>query len=256
MLFVLLPATVQSSNQITVTVNPGTPNTPGTITGNAEVCPGTSETYSINSVADATEYIWTLPSGWSGSSTGTSITVNTGATGSGTITVKAKNSCGISSAQPFSVTVKSGTPTTQGTISGNTTACPGTQETYAISAVSGAEEYIWTLPSGWTGSSSTNSITVTTGTSGGGNITVKATNSCGTSSAKTLAVSLKAGEPAIPGTISGSLSVCPGTSETYSIANVTGATEYIWTLPSGWTGSSTTNSITVNSGNTGGNVTP
>jgi uncharacterized repeat protein (TIGR02543 family) len=38
-------------------------------------------------------------------------------------------------------------------------------------------------------------------------------------------------KPATPGTISGSASVCPSTSVTYTIAAVTGATSYTWTAP-------------------------
>lgn len=49
--------------------------------------------------------------------------------------------------------------------------------------------------------------------------------------------------PAQPGAISGPTSVCAGSTQTYSIAAVPNATSYTWTLPSGWTGTSTTNSI-------------
>lgn len=51
--------------------------------------------------------------------------------------------------------------------------------------------------------------------------------------------------PAAAGAIAGSTTVCPG-SRTYSVAPVTGATSYSWSLPVGWIGSSTSNSITAN----------
>ena len=54
--------------------------------------------------------------------------------------------------------------------------------------MSGATTYTWNLPSGWTGTSTTNSISVTSGSSSG-NISVAANNACGTSNAATLAVS-------------------------------------------------------------------
>src|SRR5690606_33995484 len=47
--------------------------------------------------------------------------------------------------------------------------------------------YIWTLPSGWTGSSTTTTISTIT-SSVGGNITVKAVNTCGNGPARTLVV--------------------------------------------------------------------
>jgi hypothetical protein len=60
--------------------------------------------------------------------------------------------------------------------------------------------------------------------------------------------------PAQPSAITGLTSVCNGTSQTYSVTNDVNATSYEWTLPSGWTGSSTTNSITVSVTNPGGSI--
>lgn len=80
------------------------------------------------------------------------------------------------------------TPAQPGAISGSSTLCSGTSATYSVAAVSGATTYTWTLPSGWTGTSTTNSITVSSGTSSG-NITVTANNACGSSTASTMAVS-------------------------------------------------------------------
>lgn len=146
----------------TINVKAGIPAKPGAISGSGDICPGISGTYSIANVSDATEYIWTLPSGWSGSSTSNSINVTSG-NNSGTISVAAKNSCGTSEVQTLSVTIKPGTPTQPGTISGSNSVCPGVSETYSIAAVTGANSYIWTLPNGWTGTSTTNSIDLTTG---------------------------------------------------------------------------------------------
>lgn len=53
--------------------------------------------------------------------------------------------------------------------------------------------------------------------------------------------------PASAGTISGTTSVCQGqTSIKYTVPAITNAVSYIWTLPDGATGTSATNSITVN----------
>ena len=241
---------------IDITVKAGTPNVPGNITGETSVCPGISQTYSIAVVNNATEYIWSLPSGWSGSSSTNSIDVTTGASGSGNISVQAKNDCGTSAVKTLAVSVKPGTPDQPGAISGTAEVCPGIQQSYSVTAVPGATSYEWTLPnSGWTGTSTTNSITVTSGSSGG-DITVKALNDCGTSQEQTLTITVKPGTPATPSAISGANTVCPGTSEVYSITPLDGATEYIWTLPSGWSGNSTSETITVTTGQSGsGNIT-
>jgi hypothetical protein len=139
-------------------------------------------------------------------------------------------------------------PAQPGSISGETNVTSGQSCTYSIGAVTGATSYTWTLPSGWTGSSTGTSITATAGSAG--TISVTANNSCGSSSPRTLAVST-CYPPAQPGSITGSTNVCQGSSQTYSIGTVTGATSYTWTLPSGWSGSSTGTSITATAGSAG-----
>jgi hypothetical protein len=62
--------------------------------------------------------------------------------------------------------------------------------------------------------------------------------------------------PATPGTITGTNPVCASNSYTYSIAAVTDATSYNWTVPAGWTitaGAGTT-TITATAGSAGGNI--
>lgn len=80
-------------------------------------------------------------------------------------------------------------PAQPAAITGNTPVCPGSLQSYSVPAVSGATSYTWTLPSGWTGTSTTNSISATAGTISG-NITVTANNSCGASVMRTLAVTV------------------------------------------------------------------
>gem|GEM_PF-6314623 len=141
-------------------------------------------------------------------------------------------------------------PAVPGAISGNSTPCQGTANTYSVSPVSGATSYIWNLPAGWSGSSSSNAIVATAGTAGG-TIKVKAVNDCGEGFERTLAVTVVA-IPAQPGAISGPTAVFQGGTYTYSIAAVPGTTAYSWTLPYGWTGSSATTSISATAGASGG----
>jgi len=227
-----------------------TPSQPGTISGLTSYCQPTSQVYSVTPVAGATSYTWSLPSGWTGSSTTNSITVTQGSNG-GTVSVIAINSCGNSTPRTLTVTGNTA-PGQAGNMTGNSSVCQGSSQTYSVSAVSGATSYTWTLPAGWSGSSTTNSITATPGAIGG-TVSVAASNSCGTSSPRTMTVSVST-LPAQPGSISGGASVCSGTSQTYSVSSVSGATSYTWTLPAGWSGSSTSNSITATTGANGGTV--
>jgi large repetitive protein len=217
------------------------------MTGSTSVCQGSSQTYSVTAIPNATSYTWTLPSGWSGTSS-TNIISTTVGSNSGTITVTANNSCGSSAPSILNVNVTA-LPGQPGPITGPTSVARGTTVTYSISAVQGATSYIWTLPSGWTGSSITTSIDATAGTNAlSGNITVASVNSCGQSQTSSLPVVVGCNPPAQPGSISGSTSVCQGSTRTYTISAVTGATSYTWSLPNGWSGTSNTASINATAG--------
>jgi len=225
-----------------------TPAQPGNISGNTAVCENSSQTYTISPVSGATGYTWNLPSGWTGSSTSTSILATAGISG-GTISVTANDSCGSSPAKTLAVTVDQAV-SLPGSISGNTAVCLGSSQVYSINPVSGASSYTWTLPSGWTGSSTSTSITSTAGSSSGV-ISVTANNSCGSSTAQSLTVTADQ-MLSKPGYISGNQTVCKNSVQTYFISPISGASSYTWTLPSGWTGSSTNASIAATVGSYGG----
>ncbi len=232
-----------------VTVNTS-PAMPGGITGSQSPCSGNPNTYSVATVSGATSYIWTLPTGWTGSSSTSSISAVPSST-SGNITVSASNGCGASAPQSLIVNVGQA-PAMPTSINGTTTVCGTGPFTYSVVPVTGAIYYNWNLPAGWSGNSASNSINATPGPNGG-NITVSAANTCGASATQVLAVAVSQ-VPATPGTISGPSTVCGTSAVTYSITSIAGASSYNWTLPSGWSGSSTAASITANPGSNGGNV--
>ena len=99
----------------------------------------------------------------------------------GTISITTSNVCGTSATSSQAITVTN-VPSTPGSISGPTITCSNTATTYSIALVNGATSYTWSLPPGWSGTSTTNSINAIVG-SGGGNVTVTASNICGTSAA-------------------------------------------------------------------------
>ncbi len=79
-------------------------------------------------------------------------------------------------------------PAQPGAISGNAAPCQNSTQTYSVANDPLATSYVWNLPVGWTGTSTTNSISVTVGT-GGGTLSVSAVNAGGTGTARTLPVS-------------------------------------------------------------------
>ena len=184
------PAT---SNSIAMTVSP-VPSTPGPISGSASICPGSSgNAYSISPVAGATSYNWSVP-GDAAITVGagsTSITVTFG-TDSGTVSVAAANSCGVSNGSSMAVTVSPSAPGTPGAINGQPTANSGSANNlYYVNSVSNATTYNWSLPAGAsiTSGAGTDSIRVTFGANSG-NISVTAANSCGTSQSVSMAITV------------------------------------------------------------------
>ena len=178
--------TPPSPTVLNVTVNP-TPDQAGTITGTSNVCAGMNGVaYSVAPIQNATSYVWTLPPNATiASGAGTnSITVNFASNASGgNISVYGNNVCGDGGASPaFPVTI-SPLPDPAGTISGANNVCVGTSGVvYSVAAITNATGYNWTVPTGVTivSGSNTNSITVDfTNTAASGIITVQGTNSCG-----------------------------------------------------------------------------
>jgi hypothetical protein len=157
-----------------------------------------------------------------------------------------------------------GLPGAAGTITGTASVCGGAQGiAYSVGPIPNASYYVWTLPTGATiaTGSGTNSITVDfAANASSGNITVYGNNLCGNGTVSPNFPVTVNGLPAAAGTITGSSSVCQGaTGITYSVATITNATTYNWTVPTGATivSGGTTNTITVNFGMSAlsGNVT-
>ncbi|MDX1908452.1 MAG: T9SS type A sorting domain-containing protein, partial [Bacteroidia bacterium] len=173
---------------------PPAPPTPRAITGNAADCPAAAYPTRRSYDPGATSYTWTLPGGWTGTTTTNNITATEPAT-SGNIPVSANNACGSSASQTLAVAVTPA-PATPGAITGNAAVCPAGANTYSVAETAGATSYTWTLPGGWTGTSTTNSITATAGTTSG-NITVSANNACGSSAVRTLALTVTVVDTAV-----------------------------------------------------------
>ena len=201
------------------------PATPGAITGNTSACSGTSNTYIITPVIGATSYTWTLPNGWSGTSTTNSINVT--CSSSGTISVTANNMFGSSSAQTLAVTV--------------TTVNTGvTQAGSTLTANAAGAGYQWMDCNGNISLSGQTSQGFTATVSGSYAVAVTQNGCTDTSACYPVYI---LGPPPMPALIYGNTAVCHGSGNLYYVAPVSGATSYTWTLPGGWTGTSITDSI-------------
>jgi YD repeat-containing protein len=131
---------------INITVTPQ-PSIAGTISGLSSFCSGQSNVqYSIPAIPNATSYLWTLPTGASGTSSTNSITVNYGSNAvSGNISVKGQNTCGEGAASNLSITIQP-IPATAGlinTIAGDTVLKGETNVIYKIPTIPDASTYFW-----------------------------------------------------------------------------------------------------------------
>lgn len=137
---------------------------------------------------------------------------------------------------------------------------------FSVAPVATANNYTWSVPAGLTivSGQGTNAIVVswTTATLDPtikGSMTVVASNACGSSSSTTSYLEFASTAPVTPGSISGNSRLCPGDATTYSVAPVSRATTYNWTVPAGVTitagaGTNVIN-VSVGAGYAGGNIT-
>ncbi|OKL40909.1 hypothetical protein A3841_13795 [Pontibacter flavimaris] len=245
---------------VNVTVVPSPPDQPGAISGPPSVCVGQQNVeYSIDPVAFASNYIWSVGqgAGWqivSGQGT-TGIVVKVGSEPT-VITVQAENACGITGETQLTTIMTEEVPAMPGPITGNTVTCAGGTYTFSIDAVKDAYKYNWSFPEGWqvVEDNGTSISVITNGT--GGTVRVTAENGCGPGGAQTLQVTPTNTAPPTPEAILGNVDVCAGTEAVFSVKEVNGASSYTWEVPKGWkivTGQGTA-SITVLVGTAAGTI--
>ncbi|MBX2939271.1 MAG: immunoglobulin domain-containing protein [Ferruginibacter sp.] len=234
-----------------------TVSAPEAINGPVNVCSIMENTliatYTVTPVANATSYIWTVPTGAtieSGQGTN-SIMVSFGSGFvSGQIKVKSVSNCNTSGDR--SLTVSAYNIYTPGLITGPTNVCgymvsvnnpAGTPVAYSIKKVTNATSYVWSAPAGATivahpagaGENDTIVEVVFNSNFTGGAITVRSSGFCGMSAIRSLNISFL--KPSAPGIITATeTGTCPDRTYTYSLASIpSGALSILWTVPSGAT---------------------
>ncbi|GAB3541483.1 hypothetical protein GCM10027443_40830 [Pontibacter brevis] len=257
------PCGAGEAQTLNVQIYSEAPAAPDAIRGTTQGCAGSTATYEVSPVAGAGTdgYKWSVPTGWtivSGQGTNR-INVRVG-TSAGEVSVQVENPCGTSPATTLPVEPVSTTPVALGPITGAQATCTVEQGlVYSVDAVATALNYDWKFPSGWviTAGQGTNRVTVNA-SSNGGEISVAAVNDCGAGARSTITVQTTQNAPATPGAITGTPFSCINSTNTiYSIAAVSGATSYVWTVPNGWsiTSGQGSTSIQVTVGTGSGSIT-
>src|SRR5690606_17501547 len=139
-------------------------------------------------------------------------------------------------------------------ILGKQEVCAGEQQTYKVDNPVAGVTYNWTLPNGWAiiSGNGTGTLVVKVGTVAG-SLAVVDQNNCGTSTAKTLAVTPSTAAPVL-GALNGANDLCVGSTQTYSVEASAGTATFKWVLPTDWaiTGGDGTASIQVKVGSGSG----
>ena len=164
-----------------------------TITGETQVCANSNKSYSVNATANAT-YSWTATGGTiSGASNTNTVSVNWGAAGAGVLTATVTSNSGCITITTWNITIAAQPAPV---VSGNLVVCQNTNETYTVTATSGAA-YNWSVTGGTiTSGAGTNTISVNWLSTGSASISVtQGIGSCTGSSSRSITVNAA---PAIP----------------------------------------------------------
>ncbi len=213
-----------------------------TITGISSMCIN-SGFYEYTTQTGNSSYNWTVSSGGTiTAGQGTAVAqVVWNAPGPQWVAVNYDNSSNCSALVPtvFNVNVNA-MPGQAGSISGSQSVCLGNSGVaYSVPPIPNAVTYVWSLPAGATISSGagTNSILVDFSQSAqSGNITVYGNSLCGNGPVSAPFYVTVGQLPLAAGPVSGQDTVCAGQQGVaYSVAPVTNATGYVWSLPAGAT---------------------
>jgi len=247
-------ATTNGNDVSFVATNCPMPASAGTITGPVNVCKtGAGYVYTVPVIADATSYVWTLPTGFTITNTNVnSITVSVSAAAvSGNITVYGSSVCGQGAVSAnFPVTVNA-LPTPA--ITGNASVCiNSTGNVYTTQP--GMTGYAWTVSAGGTitagGTPTSSTVTVSWTTVGAKTVSVNYTSAAGCTAAAPFVYNVTVNPLPVPTLTGGTASVCLGTSGVVFTTEA-GMTNYVWaitggTITAGGTATSNTAAVTWN----------
>lgn len=150
---------------VSVVINP-IPDDAGSIVGSATVCQNqTGVNFTVDPITDATDYIWSVPAGFTivSGDNSNSITVNINNTAvDGNITVYGSNSCGVGNVSPIFFVKVNPVPGPAVNLTGPAIICNDQDGAiYTVDAVAGATHYNWDLPTGATVIAGANSRQIT-----------------------------------------------------------------------------------------------
>lgn len=211
---------------------------PGVISGSLNPVVGQLSPYTIPNENSPFRLSWDYGSGIIELPPGTtSFDALIGSAGSKTLTVKylANASCGTIAgpAQTLNVVAVNpcAVPDQPGSITGLSAVCANTEYSFSVPFVAEVD-YNWSAGADATITGTLNNRTIKWSTGGAKTISVTASKSCGTSTARTLGITVTT-PPAQPAILTGSTSSCSGATQQISLASPIAGVTYTWEVQGG-----------------------
>lgn len=202
--------------------------------GNFSPCENATLPYGVTPQAAFNDYQWTYDNGGNiATGQGTAnISMEWMGAGDGQLCVTGSSAvCNMDKTTCKTVTLKLLPPAPE-YVSGNEILCAGDTGVYKFVPISGAT-YEWVATGGqFIGSPTGSTVKIKWPAATTTTMEVSAKNSCGAGPVTYQPTVLVYG-PAKPGAINGPVTVCQGSTQTYSIAVVPNAESYVWTAPTG-----------------------
>lgn len=246
------------TDTVVVSVDPK-PNSPFPLNGPGIACVGSTLNYFVSNNPNVNTYHWTVPAGASivsGQGTHSIMVYFSSSFTNGTVCVTAQKGDCFSAPRCKNVTKHTAIQPSaiQGNLSGH---CNTSGATVFVNPVNYAVSYNWTPPAGLTITAGQGTPNITFSTAPGfksGQLCVTTSNGCMNSTPRCATIYATPAKP----TITGPSSVCAGQAGVpYQASISSGATQYLWTAPSGSAialGQNTPSSI-INFGSVAGNIT-
>ena len=212
-----------------VTVN-GVPSAVSATPSPTTLCSGAALTLT-GTATGATGFSWSGPGGFT-SSVASPAAITTNTASAGVYTLTATNVCGSTTTTTTAITINT-VPSVVSAVPSATILCSGAILTLSGSAT-GATGFSWGGPNGFTASVAS-PAPITTSTASAGVYTLTATNTCGSTSTTTSAITINT-VPLTVNAIPSATALCSGSALTLT-STATGATGYLWNGPNGYTAS-------------------
>lgn len=215
---------------IAVTRTGAVPTKPD-LTGVAQSCTGSPETFRINSPSSGITYNWAVTGGTFSGAGSSQIVVNWNANNtSAKVCVDAENGCGKSDS--ICKTVDLAFIPTPLSIIGDATVCPNATGNYSVPVTTNVSNYQWTVTNGTiTSGQGSAAIVVGWGTTATGRVCMTPSNRCGTGQQSCFDVQIKNARPdSLP--IVGNTTVCSNDTTVFT-NNTAGNMQFNWDVPTG-----------------------